>query len=254
MAEPPAWIVLEQADRALDNGELGRALQLYGEALADQPLLVEARLGMARVYRAQADTQVAIRMYREVLDQARQLRVADDRYAVMLELANLYDELGEIEEEIHLLRQITAEDPLFGQPTPTSQRTRMEELLRSVGINRVIVLYRLDFPQALEAHRRLARIFLDADRAGLIDADQALAHAMFAVVEIVGRGVEAIIQRDPAYQFDSIEAFLAESERYRPVRTYLDDVSFSETLELLRNTILSHPDEAFRQHLDDLPR
>lgn len=253
----PAWILLERADLALEQRDLAEALQLYGEALADQPLLVEARLGMARVYRAQGDLTVAIRMYRQVLDQARQLQVPDDRYSVILELADLHHEQGRIRDEVRLLREITAEDPVFGQPSSTVQRDQMERLLRDVGINRVIVLFRLDFPQALEAHRRLARILLEEpERAGTTDgeaADAALAHALFAVVEIAGRGVEAIIRYDPYYRFESLEGFLRESASYRSVSTYLEDLAFDDALGLLRDAIRAHPDDAFRRHLDDIP-
>lgn len=250
-AQEPAWILLEQADHAYRRRDLGRALQLYGEALADQPLLAEARLGMARVYRYQGDSLVSIRMYRQVLDQARQLQVPDDRYSIQLELADLYHELGDIEAERRLLREITAEDPVFRPPGGTPQRSQMIELLRTVGINRVIVLYRLDFPQALEAHRRLSRLLLE--RGAAADRDDALAHAMFAVVEITGRGVDAIIERDPYFQFSTIDGFLRESARYRPVQAYLENVRYMESLDLLRDAIRAHPDEAFRRHLSDLP-
>lgn len=248
----PAWIIMERAQRAYEAGELGVALQLYGEALADQPLLIEARLGMARVYRAQGDFQLAERMYRQTLDNAGQLDVPDDRYGIILELAALYDDLDEAQAAENELRKIILEDTTFIDESENSQRNRMMIVLKSAGVDRVIVLYRLDFPQALEAHRRLAGMLLRRDDVQM--RDEALAHALFSVVEIIGRGVQAIIDRDPSYQFRSIAQFERDAVQYPAVDRYLAAVDFTGALNLLRRALIANSDEAYARHADAIRR
>lgn len=250
-ADLPAWVVAERAEQAFESGDLGRALQLYGAALADQPLFVEARVGMARVYRALGDFPLAERMYLEALDNARQFDVPDERYTVMLELAQMYALQGDPHAAERQLRTIITDDLVFNTVGPAGQRTQMKRVLLEDGVNRVIVLYRVDFPQALEAHRRIARMLLDSR--SQTDRDEALDHALFVVVEIVGRGVRALIDRNPAYQFRSLDQFLDDASEIDAIRQYLEAVDFTEALRLLRRALLANSVQSGADHVNDLP-
>jgi hypothetical protein len=88
------------------------------------------------------------------------------------------------------------------------------------GLDRVIVLYRLNFPAALEAHRLYARYLLDDGSRTADQIDEAIEHLLFAVVETVGRGVNAIIEREFDYQFTTIPEMIARTDRYREIRDY----------------------------------
>lgn len=226
----PAWVHFERAEELArpDNPDrdYAEALRLYSQALENQPVYPEAYLGIARVYRAEGDTTLADRYYQTALDQATALDVPDEESEIRLELAEMYRQIGRDRDARNELQRVINRDPVFAGVDDTGQRHAMRERLYESGLNRVLVLYRLDYPQALEAHRRYARYLLREGE----QTDLAVEHLLFGVVEIAGRAVAAIIDREFDYQFTTISDLLLTARRFPEVQRYLDEMGFIEML------------------------
>ena len=226
--DTPAWVYYERAEEAsrFDSPErdYAEALRLYSQALTVQPVYPEAYVGMARVYRAEGDTTLAERYYRTALDQADALQIPDEEYALQLELAEMLEQVGRDREFRNALQRVINHDPVFAGEGNNGQRRAMRERLYESGLNRVLVLYRLDFPQALQAHREYADYLLQQDSAE--QTDLAVEHLLFSVVEIAGRAVDAIIDREFDYQFTSVSDMLLTAQRYPEVQRYLEEMDF----------------------------
>ena len=225
-APAPAWVYFRRAELLSHGAQSGeqdyaQALQLYSRALELQPIYPEALIGIARIYRAEADLVLAETFYREALEQAAHLDVPDDEYALRLELARMYDQIGEERDYRTMLLSIVNRDPVFAGRDDNNQRTAMLELLLERNLDRVLVLYRLDFPQSLEAHLQYGRYLVR--RGGQSDIDLAVEHLLFGVVEIASRAVEAIIERRFDYQFESVANLLQTARRHPEVDEYLRD-------------------------------
>lgn len=223
----PAWISFERAEEASREGpdrDYAEALRLYSQALAVQPLYPEAHAGIARLYRTEGDVAMARRHYERALEQSRAFQIPDEEYALRIELAEMYLQTGATEDYRNALQRVINRDPVFAGIDGSLQREAMRDRLHESGLNRVLTLYRLDFPQSLEAHRHYADYLLQ--QGSTEDTARAVEHLLFAVVEIAGRAVDAIIDREFDYQFTSVADLLLTARRFPEVQRYLDESDF----------------------------
>ncbi len=239
-----AWLEQEAADRAARRGDYGTALRRYARALEMKPRFPEAFVGMARIYRSQSDILLAERYYLEALRSENQLEIPDQVYAIRIELATMYDETRLGRDDLRKYRDqlltIIENDPVFSGNEPPGQRNMMVKTLLESGLNRVIVLYRLNFPQGLDAHRRYARYLLE-ETSGT-QQHEAVDHLLFSIVEIAGRAVDAIIGREYDFQFTSVSNLYRTARQYRPVTEYLEAEEFASLLRELQYALSLLPD------------
>lgn len=229
--ERPAWLALEEGDRYFDQGAFGDALRSYQSALAEAGIMPEAEVGMARVYAAQADDLLAIRFYREALEQEQQFDVPEEAHRARYELAEIYRRQRRPEAYEELLLQVVADDTLFSDPEEETTRTQMRELLLSEGVDRLLLLYRLQEPFSTEAHQRLAEHYVDAGRGVAMD------HAMFAVVKILSEAISVYRERYFDYEFQSVVEFHRRLSRQPLIREYLQASELYRTIYYLGRAV-----------------
>ena len=233
----PFWVLYDRAVRRLQPGpdqDLSLALQYFSEALERNPIYPEAYAGVARVYLAEGDILLAERYYERALAQIGSLDVPDDEYTIRMEIASLYRDAGDEERYRAQLLRIAQRDPVFSVIGP-GQRTSMRERLLEGGINRVLVLYRLSFPQAGLAHFALAR--LPIDRGDDLVPSETIDHALFAVVQTASEAIDAVIAREPGYQFTSVADLVLTAARYPAVAEYLAEHQFTERVITLSTAV-----------------
>lgn len=223
--ERPAWVSYQLAEDQARSGDLAGALRLYAEALSAQPLFPEALAGIARVYLVEGDVALAEEYYQQALTLQDQLVIPDEAFMLRLELASLYDQLGNTRQYENQLLRIMQTDEVFSRRDDANQRRAMRDLLYRSGLNRVLILYRLDSPQTTEAHVRYGRLLLQRDTPEA--AQLAVEHFMFAVVEIAGRAVNAIIDRRFDYEFTTI------ADLFQTARSFPSVFAYIETADLL---------------------
>lgn len=242
----PAWVLQELAAQAARDGEFARALQLYSDALAEDPSLPEALVGSGRVHDAQGDLALAIRYYTDALELASAFRVPEDVIVVHLELDELYDRRGrpgDVGRRLGLLDDLVMGNPAYADARPGAQRAAMRDLLLTPGarggIDRVLILYRLDQPQTVEAHRRYATL-LD-EQGDTVARLAALDNRLFVVVQLASRAIEAMIDDRFDYEFSTVTGFLADVEDHAAVRSYLVQMRFRDALFDLSESLDSIP-------------
>lgn len=233
------------AERHFREREFARALEMYGEALAAQPVFPEAMVGMARVHRAAGDLTLARRYYRAALDASSQMSIPDEEYAIRLELARLFALSGaaaDLQLQREELQRVVDRDPVFSRSDNELHRDAMLDLLYRSGLDRVLVLYRLDFPQAREAHQRMGELLLASGTREEIDL--AVEHFLFAVVESAGRAVNAVIDIRYDFEFSTVENLLILTQEYPDIHRYLREVDFFSALGGLADALEQSTREA----------
>lgn len=252
-----AWLEYEAAEQlARDHSQpqaYAEALRRYARALELQPLFPEAYVGMARVYVAVSDTVLAERYFRNALTLADQLQIPDEKYAIRMELAKLFDGFRPDPQYDEKYRNellfIIEDDPTFSNNDPPGQRQQMRRTLLESGIDRVIVLYRLNFPPSVRAHQLYARYLIETGEPTPETAMEAIDHLLFAIVEVVGRGVEVIIDREYDYQFTTIVDFIEHAKRYDAILDYVETENLVRLLNELSGafTLIDHPSASVRR-------
>lgn len=244
----PSWLLLARGDALLDAREPSAALRFYRAALATAPNLPEADLGIARVYRADGNFRLALDHYQRATDQARNLLVAQDEFALIYEYADLLQDLGETARARDLLQDVVDESEEWSGPESlVRQGLPVTATLR--GPERALELFRLSEDGPIEAHARLSSLLADELAGDGAPDEQALRrsfdHAVFALYRPLSVLVEAVIAGNPPFEFRTFPGLFAELGRLR-----LDSVP-QELSVFIRATELAQRAQDLRQNTSD---
>ncbi|NBC28414.1 MAG: hypothetical protein GVY29_00300 [Spirochaetes bacterium] len=222
------WIVYEQGVQQLRERDYGLAMQSFRRAIQLRGgAFPEAEAGIGRVFAAENTVQLAERQFRRALDQEQFFYVPAQEYAVRYELAALYRNRGSegrFDYEA-ALKEIVADDPSFSDPDNQNLRSAYLRTLRNDGINRLLVLYRIQENFARRAHHLLGEHFL-ASR----NFDTAAEHLMYASLMVFSTAIEEYRRFNPSYQFETLSGFLSRLGRREEIRSYLEQADAYRTL------------------------
>lgn len=84
---------VEQAEKAYDKGDLEKAIEYYGNALALAPNDIEVRLALAEIYVEKKDYDSAIVLYQEVIDIDKKNKEACGKLIAIYEEQNRMDDI-----------------------------------------------------------------------------------------------------------------------------------------------------------------
>jgi hypothetical protein len=229
------WIVYEEGVQQLREREYGLAMQSFRRAIQLRGgAFPEAEAGIGRVFAAENTVQLAERQFRRALDQEQFFYVPAEEYAVRYELAALYRNQGtegRFDYEA-ALEEIVADNPSFSDPENQNLRAAYLRTLRNEGIDRLLVLYRINENFARRAHHLLGEHFL-ASR----NFDTAAEHLMYATLMVFSTAIEEYRQSNPSYQFETLSGFLSRLNRFDTIRGYLAEADAYRTLYSLATAL-----------------
>ncbi|MBU8912515.1 MAG: tetratricopeptide repeat protein [Spirochaetales bacterium] len=230
----PAWLQIRRADKLAADGDYGIAIQLYREALTLDPGSPEAIFGLARAFKSISDYPIAEEYLLEALAAAEDLMVPAVRYEINYELAGLYKVQRRFADYERVLFQTV--DLAAGEPaTPRSvdvPADTLQTVLINDGLDRVLVLYRLQEDGGTRARGELAELLV-----GLGRYDEAAEQGLVAITQQLSTVIEAVIERDPGYEYQTVLGALTHAEIYPETRAYLADTSLYENLYFLAGAL-----------------
>ena len=223
----PAWLTIERADRYAAAGEFGRAIQLYREALQLQPGSAEALFGLGRAFVSAGDFPVAEQYLTEARSLAGNLRVPAAHFEILYELADLYQVQRRFSEREQILSNIItlAETEAPAGRTAAVQPDNLSEVLESDGIDRMLVLYRLAEDGATRARAEMCELLVSLGR-----YDAAVEHGIVGLLQELTTLIDALMARDPMYEYRSVRKSIADAELYPETRDYLSRTSLYRSL------------------------
>jgi len=226
----PAWLQVERADKLAADGDYGIAIQLYREALTLDPGSPEAIFGLARAFKAVGDYLIAEEYLSDAIAVADDLRVPAWRYVINYELADLYRvqrKFSAYEETLFTIVALAEAEPKAPRTIVVPAET-VQAVFLDNGLDRVLVLYRLDEDGATRARGQLGELLV-----GLGRYDAAVEHGLLAVVQQLSMVIEAVMQRDPGFEYETVFGALRSAENYPETRAYLADTNLYENLYFL---------------------
>lgn len=215
-AQPP-WVIYQEGLQQLRDQELGPALESFRRAIRERGgAFPEAEAGIGRVFAMEGQLDLATQQFRRALDQEAFLYIPAQRYAIRYELAELHDLSGAPRLYRETLEELVAENPSFSDPENASLRASYLDTLRENGIDRLLVLYRLEENFARQAHALLGYRYLDDQR-----YDAALEHLTFASLMVFSTVIDELRRFEPEYEFETLSGLFARLERRSRLREYL---------------------------------
>lgn len=231
-----AWLLLEQGKIALEDGEPGVALNAFLKAkeAAGRDVYPEVDLQLGDFWRGEGEFAQAERSYKKALDD---LRIAESlagyreydyqqlRYVLLEHLGELYrlsGDYGAMEEQYIAITQ-SDKDFVSG-----ALSDRVAGNFEEGGLNKVLLLYRLDAGFSVQAHAELGWLCYRTGR-----YEKAVTHSVFAVTNILSTVISELRRVDPQYAFASLEVTLRDGYRRENTREYLEETGVWKALYYL---------------------
>ena len=231
----PAWLLYEQGKAWASQGEYGKALQFYKDAILAAGVMPEAEAAIGDVYRAEGEFKLAERHYERAYNLKNALGIPAEKYRILSRWAGLYEdqELYRLMESKLLL--IIADDRWSrGEQLPV----QVERNYIDKGLDHVLSLYRFDSGFATSAHSRLGWFYYRTGR-----YPQAVRHLLYAVILQVSEVDAFLKQNDSDASVTGVESFFASVLRDPEARSWLDSSSIVSDLYYLAAASweLGHP-------------
>ena len=232
----PAWLRIQRADKLAADGDYGIAIQLYREAVTLDPGSPEALFGLARAFKSVNDYPIAEEYLLEAVAAADDLMVPAVRYEMNYELAHLYlvqRRFADYERVLFQTVTLAAGEPVT-QRTVDVPADTLQTVFADNGLDRVLVLYRLEEDGGTRARGELAELLV-----GLGRYDEATEQALVATTQQLSTVIEAVIERDPGYEYQTVLDALTNAEIYPETRAYLADTSLYHNLYFFGSALYS---------------
>jgi tetratricopeptide (TPR) repeat protein len=191
----PGWVLYEKGLALYEQGHLSEALDLISLSARDGILTPEATYWIGRIYEAEGDYLLAEKRYKEALEDARFLYIPDDKWNIYYSIANIYLNKKEFDQYEQLLLSVF--DQEMKRNTEIIRREHSYiQLLKSDGLDKLLLLYRLKLTYSLEATSRLGRYY---NGKGLWKSS--LIKNLYPLLTIFSSGIESLISRYPDFSF-----------------------------------------------------
>ena len=226
-ADLPPWVLYEQGMQLFEQGRYGEALRRFRAAAAERAPFPEAEIGIGRVFQAEGSLELALRQYETAIEQAFAFEIRETEQLVRYRIADVHRLRGDDRAYVEQLTQLANQQDAFSDPALSDRREAYLNVLRTRGLDRLMVLYRVDDDFAHRAHRELG-VHLYNQR----DSD-ALLHLTFAAMQGFTRLVEELRRIEFDYSYSSAAEVLADAREVSHLRQYLERQQFYRTLYYL---------------------
>lgn len=218
----PSWLTVKRAERLMEAGEFGIAIQSFRTALNLSTNDPVALFGLARAYKAIGDLSVAEDYLAQALRHRERFEVPEYALLVRYERADLYRTRRDFVRYEEELFTIIAEDAI---PEDALIPDDLSRVLLDQSLDRMLVLYRLGESGATDARSQLAELLV-----GLGRYDAAAEQGAVAILQAFTTIIDAARRRDPTYEFSTSEALLRRARDYPEVVDYLERSSLFHDL------------------------
>ena len=225
----PVWLMYHTAVLQMEQGEYGEALRLFNILLERKAIYPEVEMALGDIFLIEGETALAERHYLKAYNQKTYLEIPDDSYTILYRLANLYQMELSYVEWANSLDRILKENQQYYEDIFGRNQDSFLKVFRESGFFRLLQLYRVDHPAVGRAHSGLGEFHY---RTGRYEPE-ALVHYLFALIAIFSEAIDALLDYDSGYRFDSLENLLKALQRRDRIREYLVEERLYENLYYL---------------------
>ncbi|MDC7233252.1 MAG: tetratricopeptide repeat protein [Spirochaetales bacterium] len=191
----PGWVLFEKGKALYEQGDLSGALELINLSAGKGVLTPEALYWIGRVYQAEGDNLLARKRYEEALADARFLYIPDTKWDIYYSLSEIYL----IEKDYDRYEQIllTVFDEEVKRNTEIIRREHSYvQVLKTEGLDKLLLLYRIKLSYSLEASSRLGRYYNSREL-----WKSSVIKNLYPLMTVYTAGIESLINRYPDFSF-----------------------------------------------------
>ncbi|TVR01844.1 MAG: hypothetical protein EA403_09995 [Spirochaetaceae bacterium] len=247
------WMRYEQGVIAFGEGRLGEALRHFRAAATARSPFPEADFWIGRVFQAEGSLDLALRHYEQALLESAHLDPPETQVLIRYQIAEVRRLRGEVGEFERILSEIAREEEEPRDVAITGRPQAHLRVLQNQGIDRLMVLYRLQEGFSHQARRELGVHLADTNR-----YDEGLPHLLTAAMKGLSTLVDDLRRSQYDYRWTELGTVIADAWDYAHLRDYIERVELFRTLYYLGLALeTEHPDsdsaEAIWRALSVLP-
>ncbi|WP_455383188.1 hypothetical protein [Salinispira pacifica] len=226
----PSWVYYQEGQKLFDRGEFGRALVSYRKAIELQPekKFPEAELGIGMVYEREGESDLAIRHLEQAVAQRQLFYIPQNYYTALYELATIYKRQQNYRDYENALVSIVEDDAKFSNPELAISRPAYRNTLEQDGLNKLVLLYRLDDDFSLTAHLDLGIFYVSTGK-----YSDAADNLLFSTLKIISQAISSFLVLEPDFQFTTMTDFLNRVRKVPDIEDYLGNRQLYESLYFL---------------------
>jgi len=220
-----------------EQGKLSEALELITLSAGNGTLTPEATYRIGRIFEAEGDYLLARKRYEEALENARYLYVPDDKWLIYYSLADLTLNENDLDQYEQILLSVF-DDEMKRNSEVIRREHSYVQVLKSEGLDKLLLLYRLKLSYSLEAASRLGRFYNNQEL-----WKSSLIKNLYPLLTLYSAGIESLINGYPDFSFpvDMDEAWERDEEFLIEIyedycRMSRSDFVFRRDLQTLEST------------------
>ena len=224
----PPWLLLELGKKAYRAKDFGQALDYFRTSIAKGGVTPEAEMWIGRVFAEEGELDLAENQFQRALANASQFEIPGEATSILYDLARIYYNTNQYGKYEVTLKKIVKEDKQFSDPKEAFTRDAMVRVLRADGLDKLLVLYRLDDKQTLQAHSDLGALDYRTGR-----YSDAVLNLTFSIITMATVAIDAFKANDPEYDFSTMNDLLTMAAKDTRVSSYLASTNLYEDLYYL---------------------
>ncbi len=224
----PPWLLLELGKKAFREKNFGQALDYFRTSIANGVITPEAQMWIGRVFEEEGELDLAENQYQKALADSSQFEIPDEAAAIRYDLARIYYNTNQYGKYEVTLKNIVSEDKEYSDPKEAFTRRSMVRVLKTDGLDKLLVLYRLTNKKTLQAHSDLGELYYRTGR-----YSDAIMNLTFSTITILSVAIDRVAASDPQYEFSTIGALFDITAKNTTVTDYLSSANLFKDLYYL---------------------
>lgn len=228
----PPWLLLDLGKRAYRQKDFGQALDYFRTAIDRGGTTPEAEMWIGRVFEEEGELDLAETQYQRALSDASQFQIPGEATTIRYDLARIYNNTNQYGKYEVMLKKIVALDKEYSDHQESFTRQSMVRVLKTDGLNKLLVLYRLHNKETLQAHSELGELYYKTGR-----YSDAIMNLTFSVITIFTVAIDAYKSADPTYDFSTLDNLFLMASKDSRINDYLASTHIFRTLYYLASSL-----------------
>jgi Tetratricopeptide repeat len=231
----PAWLLLDKGKNAFRDKKFGTALEFFRASIERGGETPEADMWIGRVFEEEGELDLAEDQYNRALANKGQFLIPDESVEILYDLARIYDNTNSWGKYEVTLKRIVTMDTQFTSATDEGTRQAMVRILENDGLDKLLLLYRLDDKKTQDAHSQLGTFDYRTGR-----YQDAILNLMFSALTIFSSVMERYASENPDWEFTSAADLFAQAKSNPDVSRYLAGSGVFHDLYYLANALYAN--------------